>query len=215
MSSVLLVNDNGSIAFKNANSNQPISMVGPTGMTGPTGPVGPLVLNQFNLNDYIDSLNLQTRNLNIDISLNTINYLTNNIDLTTISNLGSGMNLNVFTLAFDLSGNLYAGGVFTTAGGVPANYVAKWDGNIWSALGSGTNSIVRALQFDLSGNLYACGEFTTAGGVPANRVAEVDFVSNNVNISVNNKFLNTLTKNQTLSVNVTNTGIPYSSGIVI
>ena len=33
--------------------------------------------------------------------------------------------------------NLYAGGNFTTAGGVPANYIAKWDGSAWSALGSG------------------------------------------------------------------------------
>ncbi len=33
--------------------------------------------------------------------------------------------------------NLYAGGWFTTAGGVPANYIAKWDGSAWSALGSG------------------------------------------------------------------------------
>ena len=35
--------------------------------------------------------------------------------------------------------NLYAGGYFTTAGGVPANYIAKWDGSAWSALGSGMN----------------------------------------------------------------------------
>ena len=34
--------------------------------------------------------------------------------------------------------NLYAGGYFTKAGGVPANYIAKWDGSAWSALGSGT-----------------------------------------------------------------------------
>ena len=33
--------------------------------------------------------------------------------------------------------NLYAGGYFTTAGGVPANNIAKWDGSAWSALGSG------------------------------------------------------------------------------
>ena len=37
--------------------------------------------------------------------------------------------------------NLYAGGYFTTAGGVPANYIAKWDGSAWSALGSGMNGI--------------------------------------------------------------------------
>ena len=31
------------------------------------------------------------------------------------------------------------GGYFTTAGGVTANYIAKWNGSAWSALGSGMN----------------------------------------------------------------------------
>ena len=44
------------------------------------------------------------------------------------SALGSGMNNNVHALAIDASGNLYAGGDFTTAGGVSANRIAKWDG---------------------------------------------------------------------------------------
>ena len=45
----------------------------------------------------------------------------------------------VYALAVDASGNLYAGGDFTTAGGVSANRIAKWDGSSWSALGSGMN----------------------------------------------------------------------------
>ena len=69
--------------------------------------------------------------------------------------------------------NLYAGGGFTTAGAVPANYIAKWDGSAWSALGSGVNSAVEALA--VSGtNLYAGGGFTTAGAVPANYIAKWD-----------------------------------------
>ena len=68
--------------------------------------------------------------------------------------------------------NLYAGGYFTTAGGVPANNIAKWNGSAWSALGSGyERRSVRALA--VSGtNLYAGGYFTTAGGVPANYIAK-------------------------------------------
>jgi hypothetical protein len=72
---------------------------------------------------------------------------------------------------------LYAGGDFTSAGGVPANYVAKWDGSSWSALGSGMNSTVKALVVldDGSGPaLYAGGTFTSAGGVAANRIARWD-----------------------------------------
>ena len=66
---------------------------------------------------------------------------------------------------------LYAGGDFTTAGGVAANYIAKWNGSAWSALGAGMNNDVYALA--VSGTtLYAGGDFTTAGGVTANYIAK-------------------------------------------
>ena len=73
---------------------------------------------------------------------------------------------------------LYAGGNFTTAGGVAANRIAKWDGSSWSALGSGTErrSVYALTVFDDGGGpaLYAGGDFTTAGGVAANRIAKWD-----------------------------------------
>src|SRR5438034_10359291 len=63
--------------------------------------------------------------------------------------------------------NVYAGGVFTKAGGIPANNIAKWDGTSWSALGSGMNGEVEALA--VSGNdLYAGGKFFKADGSLAN-----------------------------------------------
>ena len=53
--------------------------------------------------------------------------------------------------------DLYAGGFFTTAGGSPANYIAKWNGTNWSALGSGMDRPVFA--FAASGtDLYAAGD---------------------------------------------------------
>ncbi len=84
--------------------------------------------------------------------------------------LGSGMNGSVYALA--VSGtNLYAGGYFTTAGGVPANDIAKWDGTDWWPLGSGMDNGVLAVA--VSGtDLYAGGYFTRAGGVPANYIAK-------------------------------------------
>ncbi|MBN2384031.1 hypothetical protein JXQ70_14240 [bacterium] len=92
--------------------------------------------------------------------------------------LGSGIGLYssdyVNALAVDDSGNLYAGGHFTTAGGVTANRIARWDGSSWSALGSGLNDTADALAVDESGNLYAGGSFTKAGGVTVNRIARWD-----------------------------------------
>jgi hypothetical protein len=66
---------------------------------------------------------------------------------------------------------LFAGGYFTTAGGVAVNYIAQWNGSSWSALGSGMNNGVYALA--VSGtNLFAGGFFTTAGGISANDIAQ-------------------------------------------
>jgi hypothetical protein len=73
---------------------------------------------------------------------------------------------------------LYAGGVFATAGGVAASAIAKWNGEAWAALGSGVGggfppSVAALLVFD-SGTgpeLYATGAFETAGGVTAARIA--------------------------------------------
>ena len=74
---------------------------------------------------------------------------------------------SVCALAVSGSGNLYAGGDFTTAGGVGANHIAKWNGSAWSALGLGDGSGIGVCALAVaSGNLYAGGDFTTAGGVP-------------------------------------------------
>ena len=71
------------------------------------------------------------------------------------------MNNNVIALAVSGS-DLYAGGVFAAAGETNVNYIAKWDGNTWSALGSGVNNSGAALA--VSGtNLFVGGTFTTAG----------------------------------------------------
>lgn len=75
---------------------------------------------------------------------------------------------------------LYVGGSFVSIGGVPANSIARWDGQGWSALGTGVaGSAARVASLcvfdDGAGDaLYAGGSFTSAGGVPANRIARWD-----------------------------------------
>src|SRR5260370_30788808 len=75
--------------------------------------------------------------------------------------------MNAYVMALAVSGSdVYAGGVFTTAGGSAANYIAKWDGSSWSALGSGTGGGNQSVVFALAvsgSDLYAGGYFITAG----------------------------------------------------
>jgi hypothetical protein len=86
----------------------------------------------------------------------------------------------VYAIACDSSNNVYAGGNFTTASGITANYIAKWSPatNTWSALGGGVNSTVISLKFDNSkNNLYVGGYFTTASGVTTNSIAKWNLAS--------------------------------------
>jgi hypothetical protein len=83
---------------------------------------------------------------------------------TSWSALGSGMlsgpfgpSPSVHALAVLPNGDLVAGGEFTMAGGVSANYIASWNGTNWSALGSGMSGNVRALAVLPDGDLVAGG----------------------------------------------------------
>ena len=94
--------------------------------------------------------------------------------------------VNALTVFDDGAGPaLYAGGHFTTAGGVEVNHIAKWDGEAWSALGGGMSgsdprfpwTVVNALTvFDGGAGpaLYAGGHFTTVNGVEVNHIAKWD-----------------------------------------
>ena len=92
--------------------------------------------------------------------------------------LGGGMgdtgNPYVEALAVGPDGSLYAGGSFTTVGGVTAYHIARWDGTSWHPLGSGMGGTVLALALESNGLLDAGGDFSTAGGVPANSIARWD-----------------------------------------
>jgi hypothetical protein len=105
---------------------------------------------------------------------------------STWSPLGSGIsgtaiyNWGIHALAVFDDGSgpaLYAGGDFTTAGGITTNRIAKWNGSSWSALASGMNSVVRALAVHDDGGgpaLFVAGDFDSAGGLVARRVAKWD-----------------------------------------
>jgi len=96
------------------------------------------------------------------------------------TNLGAGMldedSSIVYALALGTNGELYAGGIFTNAGGVTASNVAKWNGTAWTNLGDGVAGTalpaVRALALGTNGELYAGGTFASADGIAATNIAK-------------------------------------------
>ncbi|HEX2837873.1 MAG TPA: hypothetical protein VHN77_07075 [Phycisphaerales bacterium] len=91
--------------------------------------------------------------------------------------LGSGIHgdpastTEVFALAVLSSGDMVAGGQFSSAGSVAANNIARWDGSSWFAMGAGTNAPVRALLALPDGDLLAGGRFTSAGSHVSDHIA--------------------------------------------
>jgi hypothetical protein len=85
--------------------------------------------------------------------------------------MGVGTSVSgVFSMVFDVNANLYVGGQFDTAGGVPANNVARWNGSAWSAVGNGVDGIVWDLTANGT-NIFAVGMFQTASGKTVNNIA--------------------------------------------
>jgi hypothetical protein len=86
--------------------------------------------------------------------------------------VGSGTNGAVLALT-EYNGELVAGGSFTTAGGNPANRIARWNGFFWWPMDSGMDLPVLALAV-YNGELIAGGNFTLAGGLGVSFLARWD-----------------------------------------
>ena len=109
--------------------------------------------------------------INYNVSNNTF-YTSNfgaNFDW---SALGTGLGGTCNSIAIDSKGNVYIGGNFTTAGGVSANNIVRWDGSNWYQLGDGLDNGCYSITIDSNDNVYAGGSFTTAGGVSVNNIAK-------------------------------------------
>ena len=92
-------------------------------------------------------------------------------ELTWLPGDNNGPNGPVVAILELPNGDLVAGGLFTAAGSVLANNIARWDGTTWRPLGTGTNGIVTALVRSPNGDIVAGGTFTMAGGQPASNIA--------------------------------------------
>jgi hypothetical protein len=109
-----------------------------------------------------------------------------NTQTNTWSSLGTGSSngVNDYVFALAVVGNeVYVGGGFTLAGGVSANFVARFNTqtNTWSSLGTGSSNGVdgRVNALAVVGNeVFVGGSFTEAGGVSANSVARFNTQTN-------------------------------------
>lgn len=107
--------------------------------------------------------------------------------------LGSGVSLYgvvraLCTFDHGTGPELYAGGTFTSLGGVAAASIARWNGSTWSDVLGGVSGgfpsagglllgSVRAMTVFDEGSgsrLIVCGNFSTAGGVVAHHIAAWD-----------------------------------------
>jgi hypothetical protein len=109
-----------------------------------------------------------------------------NTQTNTWSTLGTGSSngVNDWVRTLAVVGNeVFVGGFFTSAGGVSANRVARFNTqtNTWSTLGTGSsngvNNDVNALAV-VGNEVFVGGRFTSAGGVSANRVARFNTQTN-------------------------------------
>ncbi len=89
---------------------------------------------------------------------------------STIGEVTSSAYVLVYDVGF-LGNDLYVAGIFTSAGGVTAPGLAKWNGSDWSNIGFA--GLALALVSDGT-NLYVGGSFTNAGGVLNTNVARFD-----------------------------------------
>jgi len=93
--------------------------------------------------------------------------------------LGSGVsdpvyanNVRVNALTRDLNGDIVAAGWFSTAGGAPANSVARWNGSTWSSISTGLDNTVNALCTRPNGEIVAGGAMLQNGsGAYVNNIA--------------------------------------------
>jgi hypothetical protein len=147
--------------------------------TGLNGPCRVLKFDKNKINLYVGGVFSEAG----IISANKISRW--NIQTSTWSSLGSGLSSATFSIVYDLevhpvSGDIYAIGLFSKAGSISVNNIAKWDirTSTWSALGSGLNAKVYCLTFDsIFYNLYVGGYFDKVGEIYANNIAKWDGTS--------------------------------------
>ena len=108
-------------------------------------------------------------------------------------NVGSGLNLDVYSIALQSTGKILIGGAFTQLGSAAAKYLVRLNADgtndtaFTSALGTGLDATVYALDTQSNDKVVLGGAFTTLAGTTAGYVARL-----NSNGSPDTAFLSTI-----------------------
>lgn len=101
---------------------------------------------------------------------------------TSWSSLETGANSTIFAMTVlddgGIDARLFAGGLFSSSGGIPAGYIAKWNGEFWSGLGNGTGTIATLLVHDDGAGpaLFAGGEYIAGSPLNPSSIGKWDGV---------------------------------------
>ena len=95
-----------------------------------------------------------------------------------VKSYGGASNTGIYAL-YVYNGELYAGGIFDSAGNTPCHNIAKWNGLIWKPVGGGVQQTTadsdKVSAFaEYNGDLIVGGIFNAAGGVSVNNIARWD-----------------------------------------
>ncbi len=98
--------------------------------------------------------------------------------IDTSFNLGGDANNNIYAVAEQTDGKIYAGGDFTTIGGVTRNRIARLnpDGGVDTSFdpGSGFNGVVNDIVMQPNGLILVAGNFSTYKGSPCASVVRIN-----------------------------------------
>ncbi|MFY8035065.1 MAG: T9SS type A sorting domain-containing protein, partial [Flexibacteraceae bacterium] len=112
------------------------------------------------------------------VSRNSIARLNANGSLDETFNPGSGVRVNVSSIALQTDGKIIIGGVFSSFNGTPINRIARLNSNGSLDLsfnpGSGFNNEVTQVSLQTDGKIVVVGGFTSFNGISINRIARLN-----------------------------------------
>lgn len=117
---------------------------------------------------YIQADGEQGAALTVQQSVTSVNGIIQRDASGVWNKLGTGASGGTpITIIYGPDGKLYAGGDYTSMGGVAnTSRIAYWDGSAWNAMGSGAADFtVKAIAIGPDGTVYAAGSFSLMGGV--------------------------------------------------